>query len=359
ATCRYSQKINFLSHLSANADYSEEKTIEKETIQKQTNNMRLLNLIKNSRRFAKDYVRRLQGLASNVISGERSGNFKSQYQDQQPENLQGHNTNSGFINLYGLTDRLLDFRHNTHRLVLLVLLCLQQVERVITVSTKTCYKTTSTHTCNVEMCLHLYHMAVSICYSALHVGIAVQNGAFTHKGFRLGGYHLMFCFNELMPICMKLDTWDQPGEELGDDNLLIGNLFARCMSVSSFRVYSVICDVSVVMDSKCKHSTAQTEQIGKKSLVVESEIPCGQKSLVVKWSHYRSEIPCGSKILSLSRPSSTRYQPTKKKDLRAQAQGISQLKKSLSRPSSTSKILSLSRPSSSSISQVKKRHSNT
>ncbi|KAJ9578329.1 hypothetical protein L9F63_005447, partial [Diploptera punctata] len=33
----------------------------------------------------------------------------------------------------------LGFRHNTHRLVLFVLLCLQQVERVITVSTKTCY----------------------------------------------------------------------------------------------------------------------------------------------------------------------------------------------------------------------------
>ena len=29
------------------------------------------------------------------------------------------------------------FRHNTHRLVLFVLLCLQQVERVVTVSTKT------------------------------------------------------------------------------------------------------------------------------------------------------------------------------------------------------------------------------
>ena len=41
--------------------------------------------------------------------------------------------------LHGLTGRCLDFHHNTHRLVLFVLLCLQQVERVITVSTKTCY----------------------------------------------------------------------------------------------------------------------------------------------------------------------------------------------------------------------------
>ena len=41
--------------------------------------------------------------------------------------------------LDGLTGRWLDFRHKTHRLVLFVLLCLQQVERVITVSTKTCY----------------------------------------------------------------------------------------------------------------------------------------------------------------------------------------------------------------------------
>ena len=24
----------------------------------------------------------------------------------------------------------------------------------------------------------------------------------------------MFCFNELMPLCVKLDTWDQPDEEL-------------------------------------------------------------------------------------------------------------------------------------------------
>ena len=39
----------------------------------------------------------------------------------------------------GLTGRWLDFRHNMHRLVLFVLLCLQQVERVITVSTNTCY----------------------------------------------------------------------------------------------------------------------------------------------------------------------------------------------------------------------------
>ena len=25
----------------------------------------------------------------------------------------------------------------------------------------------------------------------------------------------MFCFNELMPVYVKLDTWDQPVEELG------------------------------------------------------------------------------------------------------------------------------------------------
>ncbi|KAJ9580085.1 hypothetical protein L9F63_004277, partial [Diploptera punctata] len=42
-------------------------------------------------------------------------------------------------------------------------------------------------------------------------------------------YHLMFCFNELMTVCVKPDTWDEPDEELGDGNLLIGNLFA-CMS---------------------------------------------------------------------------------------------------------------------------------
>ena len=41
--------------------------------------------------------------------------------------------------LDGLKGRWLNFHYNTHRLVPFVLLCLQQVERVITVSTKTCY----------------------------------------------------------------------------------------------------------------------------------------------------------------------------------------------------------------------------
>ena len=43
--------------------------------------------------------------------------------------------------------RCLDFRHNTHRLALFVLLCLQQVEKVITVSTKTCYDKYSKYVC--------------------------------------------------------------------------------------------------------------------------------------------------------------------------------------------------------------------
>ena len=41
--------------------------------------------------------------------------------------------------LDGITCRWFEFRQNTHRLILFVLLCLQQVERVITVSPKTCY----------------------------------------------------------------------------------------------------------------------------------------------------------------------------------------------------------------------------
>ena len=49
--------------------------------------------------------------------------------------------------LDGLTGRWLDFRHNTHRLVLFELLCLQQVERVITVSTKTCYDKYTKYNC--------------------------------------------------------------------------------------------------------------------------------------------------------------------------------------------------------------------
>ena len=52
-----------------------------------------------------------------------------------------------FLPLDGLTGRWLDFRYNTHRLVLFVLLCLQQVERVITVSTKTCYDKYSKYIC--------------------------------------------------------------------------------------------------------------------------------------------------------------------------------------------------------------------
>ena len=49
--------------------------------------------------------------------------------------------------LDGLTGRWLDFRHNTYRLVLFVLLGLQQVERVITVSTRTCYDKYSKYVC--------------------------------------------------------------------------------------------------------------------------------------------------------------------------------------------------------------------
>ena len=49
--------------------------------------------------------------------------------------------------LDGLKCRCLDFRHNMHRLILFVLLCLQQVERVITVSSKTCYDKYSKYVC--------------------------------------------------------------------------------------------------------------------------------------------------------------------------------------------------------------------
>ena len=50
--------------------------------------------------------------------------------------------------LDGLTGRWLDFRHNTYRLVLFVFtIVLQQVERVITVSTKTCYDKYNKYVC--------------------------------------------------------------------------------------------------------------------------------------------------------------------------------------------------------------------
>ena len=71
--------------------------------------------------------------------------------------------------------RWLEFRHNTHQLVLFVLPCLQQVEKVITVSTKTCYDKYSKYVCvyypfschsipaMFKRFLRLYYMAVSIC----------------------------------------------------------------------------------------------------------------------------------------------------------------------------------------------------
>ena len=49
--------------------------------------------------------------------------------------------------LDGLTGRWFNFSHNTHRLVLFVLLCLQQVDRTITVSTTTCYDKYSKYVC--------------------------------------------------------------------------------------------------------------------------------------------------------------------------------------------------------------------
>ena len=99
--------------------------------------------------------------------------------------------------LDGLMGEWLDFRHNTHRLVLFVLLCLQQVERVITVSTKTCYHKYSKyvrllsilvpqHTCNVETCLRLYYMAVSICCTALDTTHTSQMAEYTLNSLRMG-----------------------------------------------------------------------------------------------------------------------------------------------------------------------------
>ena len=49
--------------------------------------------------------------------------------------------------LDGLAGRCLDFRHNTHRLVLFVLLCLQQVERFVKMSTKTFYDKYTKYVC--------------------------------------------------------------------------------------------------------------------------------------------------------------------------------------------------------------------
>ncbi|KAJ9592263.1 hypothetical protein L9F63_001159, partial [Diploptera punctata] len=65
-------------------------------------------------------------------------------------------------------------------------------------------------------------------------GLAVHCTQLIHH--RWLNYHLMFCFNELIPVCVKLDTWDQPDEELGDV------VYTR-------------------MDSKRKHTAAQTELI--------------------------------------------------------------------------------------------------
>ena len=74
--------------------------------------------------------------------------------------------------LDGLTGRWLNFRHNTHRLVLFVLLCLQQVERVITVSTKTCYDKYSKY---VMFTIHSRATAYLQCWN---VFTFVLNGGF-------------------------------------------------------------------------------------------------------------------------------------------------------------------------------------
>ena len=73
-----------------------------------------------------------------------------------------------------LTGRYLDFRHNTHRLVLFVLLCLQQVERVITVPTKTCYDKYSKYVCvyfhsRATAYLQCWNMFTFVLYGGFHL----------------------------------------------------------------------------------------------------------------------------------------------------------------------------------------------
>ena len=105
----------------------------------------------------------------------------------------------------GVTGRWLDFRYNTQRLVLFVQLCLQQVEMVITVSTKTCYDKYSKNVC-------VYYPFS--CHS---------------KPAMLKRFYV--CTRWRFPfVVVHCTLWGH----------------RRCMSISSFRVYSAICDISVV-----------------------------------------------------------------------------------------------------------------
>ena len=118
--------------------------------------------------------------------------------------------------LDGLTGRCLDFHRNMHRLVLFVLLCLQQVERVITVSTKTCYDKYTKYVC----------------------------------------VYYPFSCHSISPMLKRVyvcTTWRFPFVVVHCTHLVHHR---RCMSVSSFRVYSAICDVSVVYSAVEQMETA-------------------------------------------------------------------------------------------------------
>ena len=73
--------------------------------------------------------------------------------------------------LDGLKCRCLDFRHNKYRLVLFVLLRLQQVETVITVSKKTCYDKYSKCVCvNYPFSCHSMLQCWNVFTFVLHGG---------------------------------------------------------------------------------------------------------------------------------------------------------------------------------------------
>ena len=126
--------------------------------------------------------------------------------------------------------RLLDFRHYTYRLVLFVLLCLEQVERVITVSTKTYYDKYNKYVC-------VY------CPFSCHSILEMLKRVYVCTTWR---------FPFVVHTWYITDGWVHSKRAYGHASSVWG--YRR--SMSSFRVYSAICDVSVVYNALQQMETA-------------------------------------------------------------------------------------------------------
>ena len=165
--------------------------------------------------------------------------------------------------LDGLTVRCLEFRHNTHRLVLIVLLCLQQVERIITVSTKTCYdKYTKYVWVHYPFSCHSIPAILKRVYvcTTWRFPFVVVHCTQPSVMYQLCTFH----YNRWKPPCStNVNTFQHCRYAVAREWIVNANVlsvlivwgYRRCMSVSSFKVYSAICDVSVVYNAVQKMET--------------------------------------------------------------------------------------------------------